>query len=77
MTNTVRNKLLKEMLHVILTFLYIQNALYMSSVQGIHMKIAQIEVSNIRFGKLEDNLRTPFHNIASFTISMTERDLML
>ncbi|MFM7986782.1 MAG: hypothetical protein ACKPKO_46455 [Candidatus Fonsibacter sp.] len=29
-----------------------------------HMKISDIEVSNIRFGKLEDNLRTPSQNIA-------------
>ena len=28
------------------------------------MNITQIEVSNIRFGKLEDNLRTPSQNIA-------------
>ena len=28
------------------------------------MKISQIAVSNIRFGKLEDNIRTPSHNIA-------------
>ena len=27
-------------------------------------KISDIEVSNIRFGKLDDNLRTPSHNIA-------------
>ncbi|MFM7986247.1 MAG: hypothetical protein ACKPKO_43735 [Candidatus Fonsibacter sp.] len=28
-----------------------------------HMKFSDIEVSNIRFGKLEDNLRTPSQNI--------------
>ncbi|MFM7981573.1 MAG: hypothetical protein ACKPKO_19870 [Candidatus Fonsibacter sp.] len=28
------------------------------------MKISDIEVSNIRFGKLEDNLRTPSQKIA-------------
>ena len=28
------------------------------------MKFSQIEVSNIRFGKLEDNIRTPSQNIA-------------
>ena len=28
------------------------------------MKISQIEVSNIRFGKLEDNIRTPSQKIA-------------
>ncbi|MFM7978651.1 MAG: hypothetical protein ACKPKO_04995, partial [Candidatus Fonsibacter sp.] len=28
------------------------------------MKISDIEVSNIRFGKLEDNIQTPSHNIA-------------
>ena len=28
------------------------------------MKISQLEVSNIRFGKLEDNLRTPSQKIA-------------
>ena len=28
------------------------------------MTISQIEVSNIHFGKLEDNTRTPSHNIA-------------
>ena len=27
------------------------------------MKFSQIEVSNIRFGKLEENSRTPSHNI--------------
>ncbi|MFM7984109.1 MAG: hypothetical protein ACKPKO_32770, partial [Candidatus Fonsibacter sp.] len=29
-----------------------------------HMKISDIEVSNIRFGKLEDNIRTPSQKIA-------------
>ena len=28
------------------------------------MKFSQIEVSSIRFGKLEDNIRTPSQNIA-------------
>ena len=28
------------------------------------MKISQLDVSNIRFGKLEDNIRTPSQNIA-------------
>ena len=28
------------------------------------MKFSQIEVSNIRFGKLEDNIRTPSQSIA-------------
>ena len=28
------------------------------------MKIRQLEVNNIRFGKLEDNIRTPSQNIA-------------
>ena len=28
------------------------------------MKFTQIEVSSTRFGKLEDNTRTPSHNIA-------------
>ncbi|MFM7987958.1 MAG: hypothetical protein ACKPKO_52460, partial [Candidatus Fonsibacter sp.] len=28
------------------------------------MQISDIEVSNIRFGKLDDNLRTPSHKIA-------------
>ncbi|MFM7980175.1 MAG: hypothetical protein ACKPKO_12745 [Candidatus Fonsibacter sp.] len=28
------------------------------------MQISDIKVSNIRFGKLEDNVRTPSHNIA-------------
>ena len=28
------------------------------------MQISQIEVNNIRFGKLEDNIRTPSQNIA-------------
>ena len=28
------------------------------------MTISQIEVSNIRFGKLEDNIRTPYQKIA-------------
>ena len=28
------------------------------------MKFSQIEVSNIRFGKLEDNIRTPSQKIA-------------
>ncbi len=35
------------------------------------MKISQIEVSNIRFGKLEDNIRTPSQNIAFISF---ERD---
>ncbi|MFM7984548.1 MAG: hypothetical protein ACKPKO_35000, partial [Candidatus Fonsibacter sp.] len=29
-----------------------------------HMNISDIKVSNTRFGKLEDNLRTPYHKIA-------------
>ena len=28
------------------------------------MNFSQFEVSSIRFGKLEDNIRTPSHNIA-------------
>ena len=40
------------------------------------MKFSQIEVSNIRFGKLEDNIRTPSQKIA-FTIKTTERDSTL
>ena len=35
------------------------------------MKFSQIEVSNIRFGKLEDNIRTPSQ------IKTTERDSTL
>ncbi|MFM7985953.1 MAG: hypothetical protein ACKPKO_42220, partial [Candidatus Fonsibacter sp.] len=35
------------------------------------MKISDIEVSNIRFGKLEDNLRTPSQQIA---VNSYERD---
>ncbi|MFM7984694.1 MAG: hypothetical protein ACKPKO_35765 [Candidatus Fonsibacter sp.] len=35
------------------------------------MTISDIEVSNIRFEKLEDNIRTPSHNIACISY---ERD---
>ena len=42
------------------------------------MTNSQIEVSNIRFGTLEDNIRTPSQNIAFLiTIKTTERDLTL
>ncbi|MFM7977837.1 MAG: hypothetical protein ACKPKO_00850 [Candidatus Fonsibacter sp.] len=37
------------------------------------MKIGDIEVSNIRFGKLEDNIRTPSQKIAFISY---ERDRM-
>ena len=33
-------------------------------VQEMPMTISQLEVTNIRFGKLEDNIRTPSQNIA-------------
>ena len=40
-----------------------RNVLHMY-IQATPMKISQTEVNNTRFGKLEDNIRTPSHKIA-------------
>ena len=45
-------------------FSYIRECLVYMYIQAVLMKTSQIEVSNIRFGKLEDNIRTPSQNIA-------------
>ena len=37
------------------------------------MKISNIEVSNIRIGKLDDNIRTPSQKIAYINSNKTER----
>ena len=50
------------MLHVLFAFSYIKKYLIYVYIQA--MKFSQIEVSNIRFGKLEDNIRTPSQKIA-------------
>ena len=50
------------MLHVLFAFSYIEKYCIYVYIQA--MKFSQIEVSNIRFGKLEDNIRRPSQNIA-------------
>ena len=46
---------------------HIKEYLIHMNIQTMPLNISQLEISNIRFGKLDDNSRTPFQKIAFLT----------